>query len=151
MPTKPLDILDCTLEELFYQMVIMKNTFKRTVVSGSRGFMNCIATRTKLSAGNNVIQQDFEQWTSKERQVFISNLSNDQVNWLNVGVDPQHLDDRNGDEDSASYRGKAFQTMEGIAIYHDSQMARNHLENLKLKKIPVHLYGEVNQKVKSVM
>ncbi len=60
-------------------------------------------------------------------------LYNDQVDWVNIGVDPQHLDDRNGEEYSVSYCGKVFQTMEGIATYHDSQVARNHLE--KLKKI----------------
>ncbi len=32
-------------------------------------------------------------------------------------MDPHHLDYRNCDVDSASYSGKAFQTMEGIAIY----------------------------------
>ncbi len=48
-------------------------------------------------------------------------------------VDPQHLDDSNGEEYSASYGGKVFQTwtMEGIAIYHDSQVTRYHLEKLK--------------------
>ena len=97
--------------------------------------MHCITTLTKLSAGKTVIPQDFEQWTTKERQDFISSIStwtlcNDQVDWVNVGVDPQHLDDRDGDEYSASYSGKVFQTMEGIAIYHNSQMARNHLEKL---------------------
>jgi hypothetical protein len=54
----------------------------------------------------------------------------DQVDWVNVGVDPQHLDDRDGEEYSASHSGKAFQTMEGMVIYHDSQVARNHLEKL---------------------
>jgi hypothetical protein len=68
MPTKPLDILNCTLEEFFHQMDVMKNIFKRTVVSDSRGHMHSIATLTKLGAGNTVIPQDFEQRTSKERQ-----------------------------------------------------------------------------------
>ncbi len=73
---------------------------------------------------------------TKERQDFISSsistwtLCNDQVDWVNGGVDPQHLDDRDGEQYSASHRGKVFQTMEGIAIYHNSQMARNHLEKL---------------------
>jgi hypothetical protein len=49
-------------------------------------------------------------------------LCSDQVDWVDVSVDPQHLDDPNGDEDSASYCGKAFQIMEGIAIYHDNDM-----------------------------
>ena len=39
--------------------------------------------------------------------------------------------------------------MEGMVIYHDSQVARNHLE--KLKKIPNYLFGEVNQRVKSIL
>ncbi len=34
-----------------------------------------------------------------------------------------------------------------MVIYHDSQVARNHLE--KLKKIPNSLFGEVNQRVES--
>ncbi len=79
-------------------------------------------------------------------------LCNDQVDWVNVGVDPQHLDDRNGEEYSAPYSGKVFQTMEGkqgIAIYYDSQVARNHLE--KLKKILIFLFSEVNQRVKSIL
>ena len=33
MPNKPLDIISCTPEEFFHQMVIMKNIFKDTVVS----------------------------------------------------------------------------------------------------------------------
>ena len=37
MPTTPLDIINCTLEEFFHQMVITKNIFKDTVVSYSRG------------------------------------------------------------------------------------------------------------------
>ena len=138
MPTRPLDIINCTLEEFFpsHQMVITKNIYKDTVVSDSRGCMHCITTLTKLSAGNTVIQQDFEPWTSKERQDFISSLSTwaicyDQVDWVNVGIDPQHLEDSVGNEYSAPYRGKAFQTMERMVIYHDSQVARNHLEKLK--------------------
>ena len=136
MPTKPLDIINCTPEEFFHQMVITKNIFKDTVVSDSGGSKHCITTLTKLSDGNTVIPQDFEQWTSKERQDFISSLSTwalcyDQVDWEYVGIDPQNLEDRDGDEYSASYRRKAFQTMEGMVIYHDSQVARNHLEKLK--------------------
>ncbi len=135
---RPLDIINCTPEEFFNQMVITKNIVKDTVVSVSRGCMHCITTLTKLSAGNTVIQPDFEQWTTKERQDFISSMSTwalcyDQVDWVKVSADPQHLDDRDGDEYSASYRGKSFQTMEWMVIYHDSQVARNHLE--KLKKI----------------
>jgi hypothetical protein len=100
-----------------------------------------------LSAGNTVILQDFEQWTSKERQDFISSLSTwalcyDHVDWVNVGIDPRNLEDLEGNEYSASYRGKAFQTMKGMLIYHDSQVARNHLE--KLKDFPIYLIGEVN-------
>jgi hypothetical protein len=106
MPTRPLDILNCTSE---HQMVITNNIFKDPVVSDSRGCVHCITTLTKLSAGNTVIPQDFEQWTTKERQDFISSIStwtlcNDQVDWVKVDVDPEHLDDRNGDEYSASYR-----------------------------------------------
>ena len=107
MPTRPLDIINCTPEEFFHQMVIMKNIFKNTVISDSRGHKHCISTLTKLSAGNTVIPQDFEQWTSKERQDFISSLSTwalcyDQVVWVNVCIDPQHLEDRDGNEYSAS-------------------------------------------------
>ena len=53
MPTRPLDIINCTLEELFHQMVITKNIFKDTFkfVSNSRGYMHCITTLSKLSAG----------------------------------------------------------------------------------------------------
>jgi hypothetical protein len=136
MPTTLLDIINCTPEKFFHQMVITKNIFKDTVVSDSRGSKHCITTLTKLSAGNTVIPQDFEQWISKERQDCISSLSTwalcyDQVDWVNVGIDPQNLEDRNGNEYSASYSGKAFQTMEGMVIYHDSQVARNHLEKLK--------------------
>ena len=65
MPTKPLDIINCTPEEFFHQMVIMKNIFKDTVVSDSRGQKHCITTLTKLSAGITVVPQDFEQRTSK--------------------------------------------------------------------------------------
>ncbi len=36
-----------------------------------------------------------------------------------------------------------------MVIYHDSQVARNHLE--KLKKNPIYLFGEVNQRVKSIL
>jgi hypothetical protein len=39
--------------------------------------------------------------------------------------------------------------MEGMVIYHDSQVARNHLE--KLKKNPIYLFGEVNQRVKLIL
>ncbi len=136
MPITPMDIINCTSEEFFHQMVITKNIFKDTVVSNSRGSQHCITTLTKLSAGNTVIPPDFEQWTSKEGQDFISNLStwalcNDHVDWVDVGIDPQNLEDRDGNEYSASHRGKAFQTMEGMVIYHDSQVARNHLEKLK--------------------
>ena len=134
MPIRPLDILNCTSEEFFHQMVITKNIFKDTVTSDSRGCMHCITTLTKLSAGNTVIQQDFKQWTTKESQDFISSMSTwalyyDQVDWVNAGVDPQHLDDSDDNEYSASYRGKSFQTMEGMVIYYGSQVARNHLEN----------------------
>ncbi len=157
MPTTPLDIINyiinCTPEEFSHQIVIMKNIFKDTVTCDSRGFKHCITSLTKLSAGNTVIPQDFEQWTLKERQDFISSLStwalrNDQVDWVNVGVDPRHLEDRDGNEYSASYRRKAFQTMQGMVIYHYSQVARNHLE--KLKDFPIYLFGEVtgNQRVK---
>ncbi len=75
MPTRPLDIINCLPEEFYHQMVITKNIFKDTVVIDSRGCMHCITTLTKLSAGNTVIPQDFEQWTSKERQDFISSMS----------------------------------------------------------------------------
>ncbi len=51
-------------------------------------------------------------------------------------------------EDSSSYSGKVFQTMEGIGIHHDSQMARNHLE--QLQKFHLYLYGKVYQRVKSI-
>ncbi len=100
-----------------------------------------IATLTKLSAGNTVIPHDFELWTSKERQDFISNLSTwascyDHVDWIDVGIDPRNSEDREGNEYSASHRGKAFQTMEGMLIYHDSQVARNQLE--KLKDFPIY-------------
>jgi hypothetical protein len=86
MPTTPLDIINCTPEEFVHQMVITKNIFKDTVVRDSRGCMRCITTLSKLSAGNTVIQQDFEQWTSRERQDFISSMSTsafcyDQVDW----------------------------------------------------------------------
>jgi hypothetical protein len=152
MPSRHLDILNCTSEEFFHKMVITKNIFKDIVVSDSRGHMHCITPLTKLSAGNTVIPQEFEQWTPKERKNFIASIStwalrNDQVDWVNVGEDPQHLDDRYGEEYSASYRRKVFQTMEGMVIYHDSQVARNHLQ--KLKKIPIYLFGEVN--VKSIL
>ena len=137
MPITPLDIINCTPEEFFHQMVITKNIFKDTIVSDSRGSKHCITTLTKLSDGNTVTPQDFEQWTSKERQDFISSLSTwalcyEQVDWVNVGIDPQNLEDRDGNEYSASYRGKAFQTIEGIIIYHHSQVARDHLEKLKI-------------------
>ena len=79
MPTKPLDMINCTSEELFHQMVIMKNIFKDTVVIDSRGCKHCITTLTKLSAGNTVIPQDFEQWTTKERQDIIKYLDLDIV------------------------------------------------------------------------
>ncbi len=136
MPTRPLDIINCTPEEFFHQMVITKNIFKDTVVSDSRGCMHCITTLTKLSTGNTVILQDFEQWTTKERQDFISSMSTwalcyDQVDWVNVGVEPQHLDDSDGNEYSASYRGKSFQIMDGTVIYHDLQVAGITLRNLK--------------------
>ena len=116
MPTKPLDIINCTPEEFFHQMVIMKNIFKDTVVSDSRRQKQCITKLTKLSAGNIVVQQDFEQWTSQESQDFISNLSTmalcyDHVDWVNVGIDPRHLEVRVGNDYSASCRGNAFQTM----------------------------------------
>jgi hypothetical protein len=75
MSTRPLDIINCTPEEFFHQMVITKNIFKDTVLSDSRGYMHCITTLAKLSAGNTVIPQDFEQWTTKERQDFISSMS----------------------------------------------------------------------------
>ncbi len=41
--------------------------------------------------------------------------------------------------------------MEGmvILVYHDSQVAKNHLE--KLKKFRIYLFGEVNQRVKSIL
>jgi hypothetical protein len=146
MPTRPLDILNCTPEEFFHQMIITKNISKDTVVSDLRGCKHCITTLTKLSAGNTVIYQDIDQSTSKERQDFISSIStwtlcNDQVDWVNVSVDPQHVDDSDGDEYSASYSRKVFQTMEEMAIYHDSQVPRNHLEKLKI--FPIYLFGEV--------
>jgi hypothetical protein len=59
------------------------------------------------------------------------------------------MDDRDGDEYSASYRGKVIQTMGGIAICNDSQVTRNYFE--KLKKLPIYLFGEVNQSVKSIL
>ncbi len=154
MPTKPLDIINCTSEELFHQMVIMKNIFKDTVVIDSLGYKHCITTLTKLSAGNTVIPQDFERWTSKERQDFISNLLTwalcyDHVDWVNVCIDPRHLEVRVGNDYSASYSGNEFQTMEGMLIYHDSQVARNHLE--KLKGFLIYLFGEVNKIVKSIL
>jgi len=132
----------------------MKNIFKDTVVSDSRGHKHCITTLTKLSAANTVVSQDFEQWTSKERQDFISNLSTwelcyDHVDWVNVGIAPRHLEIRVGNEYSKSRHGNAFQTMEGMLIYHDSQVARNHLE--KLQKFPIYLFGEVNQRVLSIL
>ncbi len=64
-------------------------------------------------------------------------------------MDPKHLDVRDGEEYSASYRGKGLQTFEGVAIYHDSQVARIHLE--KIKKFPIYLFGEVNQGVKLIL
>ncbi len=136
MPTRPLDIINCTPEDFFHKMVIAKNILEDTVVSHSQGCMHCITTLTKLSAGNTVIPQDFKQWTTKERQDFISSMSTwalgyDQVDWVNVSVDPQHLDDRDGDEYSASYRGKSFQIMDGTVIYHDLQVAGITLRNLK--------------------
>jgi hypothetical protein len=39
--------------------------------------------------------------------------------------------------------------MEGMVIYHDSQVARNHLE--KLNFFPIYLLSEVNQRVKSIL
>ncbi len=45
-----------------------------------------------------------------------------------------------------------IQTMEGMVIYHDSQVARiprNHLEKLKI--FPIYLFGEVNQRVKLIL
>jgi hypothetical protein len=66
MPITPLDIINCTPEEFFHQMVITKNIFKDTVVSDSRGCQHCITTLAKLSAGNTVIPQDFEQWTTRK-------------------------------------------------------------------------------------
>jgi hypothetical protein len=39
MPIRPLDILNCTSEKFFHQMVKTKNIFKDTVVSDSRGCM----------------------------------------------------------------------------------------------------------------
>ncbi len=79
MPTRPLDILKCTSEEFFHKMVITKNIFMDTVVSYSRGCAPCLTTLTKLSAGNTVIPQDFEQWTTKERQDIIKYLDLDIV------------------------------------------------------------------------
>ena len=115
MPNKPLDIINCTPEEFFHQMVIMKNIFKDTVVSDSRGQKHCITTLTKLSAGITVAPQDFEQRTSKERQDFISNLLTwescyEHVDWVNVCIAPRHLEIRVGNEYSKSRRGNAFQT-----------------------------------------
>jgi hypothetical protein len=114
MPNKPLDIINCTPEEFFHQMVIMKIIFKDTVNSDSRGQKHCITTLTKLSAGNTVVPQDFEQRTSKERQDFISNLSTwelcyDHVDWVNVGIAPRHLEIRAGSGYSKSRCGNAFQ------------------------------------------
>jgi hypothetical protein len=57
MPITPLDIINCTPEEFFHQMVITKNMFKDTVVSYSRGSKHCITTLTELSAGNTVIRR----------------------------------------------------------------------------------------------
>jgi hypothetical protein len=135
MPTTPFKFGHNQLHTggILSQMVITKNNFKDTVVSDSRGSKHCITTLTKLSAGTTVIPQDFEQWTSKERQDFMSTwaLCYDQVDWVNVGIDPKYLEDRNGYEYSASYIGKVFQTMEGMVIYHDSQVARNTLRDLK--------------------
>jgi hypothetical protein len=74
------------------------------------------------------------------------------VDWVNVGVDSQesqHLGDHRGDEDSASYLGMVFQTVEGIAIHHDLQMARNHLEQLQF--FLLYLYGEVNHRAKLIL
>jgi hypothetical protein len=42
MPTTPLDIINCTPEEFFHQMVITKNIFNDSVVSDSRGSKHCI-------------------------------------------------------------------------------------------------------------
>ncbi len=39
--------------------------------------------------------------------------------------------------------------MEGMVVYHDSQVARNNRDNLK--KIPIYLFGEVNQRVESIL
>ncbi len=75
MPTRPLDIPNCTSEEFFHQMVITKNIFKDTVVSDSRGCIHCIRPLNKLTAGNTDITQDFEQWTTKERQDLVSSIS----------------------------------------------------------------------------
>ncbi len=61
MAITPFDIINCTQEEFFHQMVITKNIFKDTVVSDSRGSKHCITTLTKFSAGNTVILQDFKQ------------------------------------------------------------------------------------------
>ena len=47
MPITPLDIINCTPEEFFHQMVIMKNIFKDTVVSDSRGYEHCITTQVE--------------------------------------------------------------------------------------------------------
>jgi hypothetical protein len=76
-------------------------------------------------------------------------LCYDHVDWVNLGIDPRHFEVRVGNDYSASYRGNAFQTIEGMLIYHDSQVARNHLE--KLKGFPIYLLGEVNQRVKSIL
>ena len=109
--------------------VLYKNTYQIECWKHSH------PARLQSSAGNTVIPQDFEQWTKKERQDIISSIStwtlcNDQVDWVNVSVDSKHLDDSCGEVYPASYRGMVFQTMEEIAIYHDSQVARNHLEKL---------------------
>ena len=71
MPITPLDIINCTPEEFFHQMVITKNIFKDTIVSDQRGCMHCITTLTILSAGNTVIPQDFEKAKARPHLKYI--------------------------------------------------------------------------------
>ncbi len=82
MPITPLDIINCTPEEFFHQMVITKNILKDTVVSDSRGSKHCITTLTKLSAGNTVIPQDIEPmyYSMLERSLLLS-YGQDDIEW----------------------------------------------------------------------
>ncbi len=61
--------------------------------------------------------------------------------WVNVGVDPQHLDDCYGEEYlySASYCGKSFQTMEGMVIYHGvKSILERYFVNLNYETLAVY-------------